>query len=129
MSGDGTVWSAGIEDSVPAGLQRAVEAHPDRVFLDFGGETHTYGDIERESARVGRGLRELGVARGDRVIAVLDNNVDAVVASLAAQRLGAVIVPVNTAYKGEFLRHQIADSGARVVVADGGALSGRGVED
>ncbi|HYH49408.1 MAG TPA: AMP-binding protein [Acidimicrobiia bacterium] len=111
-------WTAGIEDSVPAALQRAVEAHADRLFLDFGGETYTYGDVERESARVARGLRELGVAPGERVIAVLDNNVDAVVVSFAAQRLGAVIVPVNTAYKGEFLRHQIADSGARIVVAE-----------
>ena len=111
-------WSAGIEDSVPAALQRAVEAHGDRLFLDFGGEAHTYADVERESARLARGFAALGVQPGDRVIAVLDNNVDAVVVSFAAQRLGAVIVPVNTAYKGEFLRHQIADSGARIVVAE-----------
>ena len=111
-------WSAGIEDSVPAALARAVEQHPDRLFLDFGGETHTYGAVEQETARLARGLAALGVGPGDRVIAVLDNNLDAVVVSFATQRLGAVIVPVNTAYKGEFLRHQVADSGARIVVAE-----------
>ena len=36
-----------------------------------------------------------------------------------AVQLGAVGVPINTAYKGEYLRHQIADSGARVLVIDG----------
>ena len=34
----------------------------------------------------------------------------------AAAFLGAVQVPINTAYKGEFLRHVLADSGARIVV-------------
>src|SRR5207248_1192011 len=36
----------------------------------------------------------------------------------AVNKLGAVSVPVNTGYKGEFLRHQVADSGAGVVIAE-----------
>jgi crotonobetaine/carnitine-CoA ligase len=31
---------------------------------------------------------------------------------------GAIAVPINTAYKGDYLRHQLADSGARVLLAE-----------
>ena len=44
----------------------------------------------------------------------------------AALKLGAVQVPINTAYKGEFLRHQLADSGAKVFVVQGDFASARG---
>ena len=37
---------------------------------------------------------------------------------LAANKLRAVSVPINTALRGEFLRHQIGDSGAGVVIAE-----------
>ncbi len=42
-------------------------------------------------------------------------------------KLGAIQVPINTAYKGEFLRHQLADSGAKVFVVQGDFAS-RAVE-
>ena len=48
-------------------------------------------------------------------------------AFFAALKLGAVQVPINTAYKGEFLRHQLADSGAKVFVVQGDFAS-RAVE-
>ena len=34
-------------------------------------------------------------------------------------KLGAIQVPINTAYKGEFLRHQLYDSGAKVFIVQG----------
>jgi carnitine-CoA ligase len=35
---------------------------------------------------------------------------------------GAVAVPINTAYKGEYLRHQLADSGSRVLIVEASLL-------
>ena len=78
-------------------IASAVEAHPDAPFLDFSGDTYSYGRIDNETQRLARGLHELGVSRGDRVVTVLDNGPDAVVAWFAINRLGAVNVPVNTA--------------------------------
>ena len=43
---------------------------------------------------------------------MLDNNIGAVLCWLAINNLCAVSVPINTALKGEFLRHQIADAAA-----------------
>ncbi|WP_308162746.1 AMP-binding protein [Nocardia alni] len=111
-------WTTSELDSVDAVFDRAFEAVPDRLYLDFGAEHHTYADVAALTARTARGLAELGVGKGDRVVTVLDNNIDHVAAMLATSRLGAVLVPVNTAYRGEFLRHQIADSGAKIVIAE-----------
>jgi hypothetical protein len=61
----------------------------------------------------------MGVGHGDRVATLLGNRAEQVVSFFAALKLGAVQVPINTAYKGEFLRHQLADSGARVFIVQG----------
>ena len=112
------VWQPGTQDTVTAALARSAASFSDRVFLDFSGTTYTYADIDRESTRLAHGLAERGVAKGDRVGTVLDNNVDAILAWFAINKLGAISVPVNTAYKGEFLRHQLDDCGAQVLIAE-----------
>jgi carnitine-CoA ligase len=103
-------------------FRAAAAAGPDALFLDFSGERYSYGRLDEEVARLARGLHALGVERGDRVVTLLDNGPDAVISWLAVNRLGGVNVPVNTAYKDEFLRHQIADSGARVTLVEGDYL-------
>ncbi len=113
-----TSWQAGNGETVVSVLAKAVSDHPDRIYLDFSGETYTYRQIDRASSRLAKGLAALGVVKGHAVASILDNNVDAVVAWFAINKLGAISVPVNTAYKGEFLRHQIADSGAQVVLSE-----------
>jgi carnitine-CoA ligase len=112
------VWTAGEEDTVVAVLQRAASAHGEKPFMDIGGREYSFADLERESSRLAHGLRGLGVGAGQTVVTILDNNADAVFFWFAINKLGAISVPVNTAYKGEFLRHQIADAGAAVVVAE-----------
>jgi len=111
-------WTGGRTDTVTGALDRAVESHAGRPFLDFPDDSYTYGRFDAEVARLARGLAALGVQAGQTVVSILDNGPDAVIAWFAANRLGAVHVPVNTAYKGEFLRHQIADAGAKVVLAE-----------
>ena len=111
-------WAQGEQQTVTELLEHAVQTHPDRVFLDFTGILYTYADIDRMSASLAAGLQGLGVGPGDTVATILDNNVNAVLALFAITRIGAVSVPVNTAYKGEFLRHQVSDSRAKVVLAE-----------
>jgi crotonobetaine/carnitine-CoA ligase len=111
-------WSVGEQDSVIAALDRAVAAHPDRVLLDFGGALYTYADVDRLSTRMANAFAALGVGSGQTVVSMLDNNIDAVICWLAINKLCAVSVPINTALRGEFLRHQVADAGAALVVCE-----------
>lgn len=45
--GNPDTWSLGQQDTVIAALERAVAKHSDRVLLDFSGELHTYGEVDR----------------------------------------------------------------------------------
>jgi crotonobetaine/carnitine-CoA ligase len=112
------VWSADVRETVTEVLRRSVARYPDNILLDFSGDTYTYAEMDRRSTRLANGLQARGVKRGDRVCSVLDSNVDAVSLWLAVNKLGGINVPVNTAYKGEFLRHQFADAGAAVLVCE-----------
>lgn len=58
------------------------------------------------------------MGKGETVTTVLDNGPDGVIVWLVINRLGAIGVPLNTALTGECLRHQIADSAAKVIVAE-----------
>jgi len=49
---------------------------------------------------------------------MLDNNPESVVCWFAINTLGAISVPFNTAFKGEYLRHQLVDSGADIIIVE-----------
>jgi crotonobetaine/carnitine-CoA ligase len=112
------VWGPGRADTVIAVLARAAEQCPTRTYLDFTGETYTYAEVWQLALRRAAGLADLGIAKGHTVVTMLDNNVDAIVSWFATNFLGAIWVPVNTALKGEYLRHQIGDAAAAVVIAE-----------
>ncbi len=120
MTGMGpeATWYLGEQDTPIAALERAAKSHPDRVLLDFSGQLVTYGEVDMMSTRLAHELAALGVQAGQTVVTMLDNNLDAVLCWLAINKLCAVSVPINTALKGDFLRHQIADAGAAIVLCE-----------
>lgn len=94
------------------------ERSADKVALTILGEDLTYAELVGRSNSVARGLQELGVGPG-RVVAVLTENcADQVLIQFATARLRAIEVMLNTAYRGDFLSHQLRMSGAAVVVVD-----------
>ena len=112
------IWTVGVQDTVPAALMRSAQKTPEAIFLRFGEDFYSYGDVENHATRIAWGLREEGVKRGDTVATLLDNGPDAIFVWMAINKLGAISVPINTAYKGEFLRHQIVNAGAKIVIAE-----------
>ena len=63
-----------------------------------------------------RGLRALGLERGDRVGLVAENRPEWVIADLAIMSVGAVTVPAYVTNTVDDHRHIFGNSGARVVV-------------
>src|SRR5207248_1992235 len=92
------------QTTVLEALSRRLAADPDDPYLDFEGDEYSARRMEAESNRLAHALGELGVGKGDRVATLLENGPAQVVSFFAALKLGAVQVPVNTAYKGDFLR-------------------------
>ncbi len=111
-------WSRGQQDTVNDAFRRAVHDFGERLFLEDAGTRTTYAQAHTQVCRLAHGLKALGVKKGDTVVTLLDNSADAVFIWLAINTLGAISVPVNTAYKGEFLRHQASDAAAALVIAE-----------
>jgi crotonobetaine/carnitine-CoA ligase len=95
----------------------------EREFLRFEHGTRlTYAGFDRDTDGLAAAFAALGVGRGDRVLALVKNRVEFLLAMLAAQKLGAVFVSVNTELKGAFLEHQLSNAEPRVVLVDAGLV-------
>jgi crotonobetaine/carnitine-CoA ligase len=105
--------------TIPAALAARLEKDPDGPFLDFSGDAYSARDIDTQSRALAGALAGLGVGHGDRVASLLENGAPQVITFFATLRLGAIAVPINNAYKGGFLSHQLRDSSAKVIVVQG----------
>lgn len=74
--------------------------------------------------RTAQALRKLGVRQGDHVLCWLPNGMDCLRVWFALNYLGAVYVPINTAYRGSILAHVVRNSDAKLMIAHA-ALLGR----
>lgn len=81
-------------------------------------ETYSYKRLRDEMNRVGLGLKNLGVKKGDRVCIYLDSTPEYLISYFAIWRIGAVAVPTNIVYRGRELLHVINDAGATAIITD-----------
>ena len=86
------------------------------AFLFHGGESWTWSEALALTQRTAKALSDLGVKQGDHVISWQPNNSEAILVWFALNYLGAVYVPVNTAYKGNLLQHIVQLSDAKLMV-------------
>lgn len=95
----------------------------DATFLRVpGGGSLTYREVDQRSARMATVLRDLGVGVGDRVVVQIDKSTDNVALYLACLRIGAVFLPLNTAYTPGEVGFFVDDAAPTVVVARPGTL-------
>ncbi|MCV7402770.1 AMP-binding protein [Mycobacterium fragae] len=85
---------------------------------DGGEQIVSFAQMADRSDRVAAWLQQLGVAKGDRVLLMLDNQVELWESTLAVAKLGAVIMPATTALGPSDLADRVARGGARAVVAN-----------
>jgi long-chain acyl-CoA synthetase len=120
-------WLRYYAEGVPANVQvpdvplthfldASAERFPHRKALMFFGRATTYAKLLEEVNRFAGALRRLGLRKGERVAVILPNCPQEVIAFYAILRLGAIVVPTNPLYTAPELRHQLADSGTRMVI-------------
>ena len=90
-----------------------------KVFLRFKDQSFTYEEINRLSDRCANAFQKLGIGKADKVSIMLANCPEFLHIWFGLAKIGAVEVPINTSYKGEFLRHIIDQSDSRVLVIAG----------
>jgi len=99
-------------------LRERVETTPDRVFCYAGSESLTYRQLWSEVRRVAGGLQALGVRRGTRVALLMDNSPRFLITWFALSLIGAVEVPVNTAFHSASLRYVLEQAECTAIVCD-----------
>ena len=104
-------------------FEAQVRKHGARVFLkDKPGKVwtdHSWTEISDAAGKLRAGLPSLGVRAGDRVAILSENCPEWIVVDQAVLGLGAIVVPLYTTSGLEETAHVIADSGAKVVAANG----------
>jgi long-chain acyl-CoA synthetase len=97
-------------------FEKACEDYPDNKALIFLGDSFTYKRLKELVDRFATGMDLLGIGKGDRIIIYLTNSVQLVIAFLAAQKIGAVVVLVSPIYTSHELDYMIRDSSAKAVI-------------
>jgi acyl-CoA synthetase (AMP-forming)/AMP-acid ligase II len=99
-------------------LTNAARSYPDHPAFIFEGASRTYRESGARSDGLARALVAARVGRGDRVALYLRNCPEYLEAIFAILKLGGVVVPLNATFTAAEVAWHLADSGAKVVIAD-----------
>jgi long-chain acyl-CoA synthetase len=97
-------------------LDRTASRYPDRTALIYFGRRLSYAQLAQGAQRFALALQRLGVHKGECVALALPNLPQYPIAFYGALLAGAVVVPTNPLYTEREMQHQLADSGAHVLV-------------
>jgi len=89
-----------------------------KTFLLFKDKEISYGDTEKITNQIANGLLSFGVSRGDKVCIMLKNSPEYIFICFALAKIGAIEVPINNAYVGNWLKHVLNFSDAKIAVID-----------
>jgi malonyl-CoA/methylmalonyl-CoA synthetase len=106
-----------VTDNLYSLLQdRFLAASAKPSLIDADGHGPTYGQLDDLSARFASVLRSYGVEAGDRIVVQVDKSVGAMALYLGCLRVGAIFVPLNTAYTAAEVDYFLSDSEPRLFV-------------
>ncbi len=117
------IWTSEDQSTILELFERRLAGDPDGEYLDIGGVKLTAARVMESAQRFGGALQELGTSQHDRVATLIENSPTALLSWAGTVCSGRVSVPINTAYKGDYLSHQLTDSGSRVLVVAASLLA------
>lgn len=78
----------------------------------------TYGELAERSKRLAAALAEMGIGRGDTVGVLMGKREELVVSLLAIARLGAIYIPLFTAFATPAIEMRLQAGAAKVVITE-----------
>src|SRR5258707_349543 len=103
--------------NLASNLVQTARARADSVSIRVGSADTTYGELDRESARVAGMLAERGIQPGDPIGLMLPNVAEFASVYYGILRAGGVVVPMNPLLKAREVAYYLGDSGAGLVFA------------
>ncbi|KAI8499130.1 hypothetical protein Bbelb_228940 [Branchiostoma belcheri] len=98
----------------------AVRSHPDKPFVLFGDEVHTYAEVDSMANRVANFFHGRGFHKGDTVALLMYNGPAFVWTFLGLARLGVKMALLNTNLRGQGLMHCFRVAGAKTLIVGEG---------
>ena len=98
-------------------LDAAVGRNSDKVFAEISGDKITFHQLQQRALLAAGMFRALGVGHGDRVCLFMPNCSEYLYCWFGLSMLGAIGVPINTAYKRDETAFILNDAAATVLVA------------
>ncbi|MGW7069949.1 FadD3 family acyl-CoA ligase [Streptomyces sp. NPDC054855] len=105
--------------SIPGLVRAAAERYGDREAVVEGRTRVTYTELGRRVERAAAACMANGVNSGDRVAVWAPNTLDWIVSALGAVSAGAVLVPLNTRFKGAEASYVLRRSRAKLLFVTG----------
>ena len=99
-------------------LHRAAYLYPDKVAVVHGQRRYSYRELAERSWRLANALRSAGLAKGDRVAALLFNSPAMLEAHFGVPAAGGILVAVNNRLSGAEVGYILRHSGARYLLVD-----------
>jgi len=109
--------SSVVHGAYRPGAHAQADAARPAIIVGRTGRVVTYGELERDSARLARAWRAAGLRPGDGVALLVENHPRFLVAAWAAQRSGLYFTPISTQLRPAEVRYILSDSGAVALVA------------
>ena len=101
-------------------LYRAAYLYPDNVAVAAGKRRYSYRELAERSWRLANALRSAGLAKGDRVAALLFNSPAMLEAHFGVPAAGGILVAVNNRLSGPEVGYILQHSGAKYLLLDTG---------
>ena len=108
-----------VPDNLGGVYLSAAMLHPQLPFLVYQDQRYSFGETYAMAGQLAKSLEQrFGVAKGDRVTVCSRNNPEWCLAYMAITMLGAIVVPMNSWWRGSEMSFGIEDSGSKIIFAD-----------
>ena len=91
---------------------------PEKMSIEFNEKIVTFSEIDAATNRIANCLKDLGIEKGDRIAQYVPNSLELIYTTVSSFKLGAIVVPMNVAFKEREIEYFLQDSEAKAIVTD-----------
>ena len=104
--------------SIAGAFAETFRKFPEKMSIEFNEKSVTFGEIDAITNRIANRLRDMGIKKGDRIAQYVPNSHELVYTTVSSFKLGAIVVPMNIAFKEKEIAYFLQDSEAKAIVTD-----------
>ena len=108
--------SAEVPSTIPAMLARTVAEHGKNDAIVMNGDSVTYEELDRRTAKMARALLAIGAGKGTRIALMAPDGILWLTTFLAALRIGALVPAFSTLATASELAHLLRNSDAQILI-------------